>query len=1207
MFVLLSLVGVSQETKPTKTIKTIQSPLFYRATIDTSLYLYGNDGRGGMWNRICTYKELGDSIKWYVPYIGALKNVDLGDKKITSTKQQLPIFNGACQISTFLDNGDGSVTIGTGDYHLSTLSTGRGTEKFTLTGGIFVLADNTQNYIVADYNNGSPLIKVITDVNLINETTVVPIYSIYRSGTVLHSQNWDSLGLALANKVHQSIVKTQRYRRESGLGVSEVATRYLSVGSGRVWVGAVPVDISAVITSTDNLRLYYHSGGTWNVSIQTQYNNSQYDNGTNLVSLTANRYAVNWIFRGVESQKHVYVVLGRGDYTLAQAQEAVLPAIPTAISSHAMLIGKLIVQQGATTAISIQSAFDTQFSTATPNAHNDLTGRDVADVHPAGSITFSSTGTISSTTVASAISELDTEKEPLLTKGNLVESVTGLEFSSTRQVIGGSTTLTLTTGYEIPTTTSTNSWTTHVNNDSDLSTTNEIQAPTLVGDNIGLTQTSTTISISGKEDKSNKVTSLSSGSTDTQYPSAKLTYDQLALKQPLLTYPVTENASSFTANKLIKSTGSGDQVQETGIAVDSGNNVTGVTSVSTGDNGIYIGGTEQIYKLSSGSLYIPNSQLLVENGITSYSNFDITNHNINRVNYLYFGNTNAINLYYSGSYLKTDNNFLAPSATFTTGAAANTVFTGDASGNGIWKSLSDAGIQPNLNGYGFVKMNGTTVSYDNSTYEPAFSKNTGFNKNYGTVPGTVLEGRTFGTAANNNTGDFLSSSINPYNTSMSFDEGNRILYLTDGGGTRSVTISQGNIVNCFINTFGVTTSTVSVTWPSNFSDTNYDLDVKHWFTKTINGKNIIVNSAIYDFTKTVSGFSCKLDTVAGYITYRAVNSSNLYPITISNYLSLSGGTMSNTNLVNNLNAEYFNGHNSSYYATIAALSNYVLTASLTTTVGNPGSDSNIPTEKAVRTAILGINPMVYPSAGIAVSTGSTWTTSITDNHLNWDKYNQWDGGPTGLTASTGRTSLGGTTIGQNIFILTNPSAITFPRFNSDNTVTALSAADFRAAIGAGVGTMTSVISDTSPNLGGNLIVNQKNIDVSVTLGSNSTYSGIIETGTVGENVVFGDVLYLKFSDGKWWKAKADAYATTPGVRMAMASISANASGVLLIEGNVRYDSWSFAANKVYLSAATAGSATTTQPSTTGNQIQVLGIAKTSTTMYFKPSNDVGEK
>jgi hypothetical protein len=59
-----------------------------------------------------------------------------------------------------------------------------------------------------------------------------------------------------------------------------------------------------------------------------------------------------------------------------------------------------------------------------------------------------------------------------------------------------------------------------------------------------------------------------------------------------------------------------------------------------------------------------------------------------------------------------------------------------------------------------------------------------------------------------------------------------------------------------------------------------------------------------------------------------------------------------------------------------------------------------------------------------------------------------------------RSDLGGTTIGQSMFTLTNPSAITFPRFNADNSVTALDAATFRNAIGAGTGngngTVTSV-------------------------------------------------------------------------------------------------------------------------------------------------------
>ena len=55
---------------------------------------------------------------------------------------------------------------------------------------------------------------------------------------------------------------------------------------------------------------------------------------------------------------------------------------------------------------------------------------------------------------------------------------------------------------------------------------------------------------------------------------------------------------------------------------------------------------------------------------------------------------------------------------------------------------------------------------------------------------------------------------------------------------------------------------------------------------------------------------------------------------------------------------------------------------------------------------------------------------------------------TSATASSARSVLGATTAGSSVFTLTNPSAVTFLRVNADNTVTALSAADFRVAIGA---------------------------------------------------------------------------------------------------------------------------------------------------------------
>jgi hypothetical protein len=117
---------------------------------------------------------------------------------------------------------------------------------------------------------------------------------------------------------------------------------------------------------------------------------------------------------------------------------------------------------------------------------------------------------------------------------------------------------------------------------------------------------------------------------------------------------------------------------------------------------------------------------------------------------------------------------------------------------------------------------------------------------------------------------------------------------------------------------------------------------------------------------------------------------------------------------------------------------------------------------SVPTGLTVTGSPIISSGTLAISYTSGYAIPTTAKQTDWDTAftdrNKWDGGATGLVASTGRTSLGGTTLGSNIFTITNPSEITFPRFNADNSISALSATDFRTAIGAGTGngTVTSV-------------------------------------------------------------------------------------------------------------------------------------------------------
>lgn len=133
----------------------------------------------------------------------------------------------------------------------------------------------------------------------------------------------------------------------------------------------------------------------------------------------------------------------------------------------------------------------------------------------------------------------------------------------------------------------------------------------------------------------------------------------------------------------------------------------------------------------------------------------------------------------------------------------------------------------------------------------------------------------------------------------------------------------------------------------------------------------------------------------------------------------------------------------------------------------------------------------------------------------------------------------------------------------------------------------------------------KKLRLITALGSDHSWSGITTILTAGEDLTIGQVGYIK-SDGKVWKADADAAATMPVAVLATGTVAAGAQGEFLLLGAMRDDTWDWTGGGLLYCDTTAGALTQTAPSGTGDQVQVVGIAITAHIILFNPSYELVE-
>lgn len=235
--------------------------------------------------------------------------------------------------------------------------------------------DNDINYIYAYWNSGTPIYGTTQDRDILNNSNYIPVARVYMSsGNIEYQMSYQYLGRSSAIRNFDRVMRIRGsagIEKESGLAISETATRVINLTSGYAWFGMSRKSIDALVQNATNTHIWYHSSGNWTSSATTTYNNTYYDNGTDIVALTTNRYAVNWIYRNLQTAE-IDIVMGTGDYKLAQAEASTVPTPPTAVSNFYVLTGRIIVQKAADTATAIENVSTTAFNQAAVTSHSDL-------------------------------------------------------------------------------------------------------------------------------------------------------------------------------------------------------------------------------------------------------------------------------------------------------------------------------------------------------------------------------------------------------------------------------------------------------------------------------------------------------------------------------------------------------------------------------------------------------------------------------------------------------------------------------------------------------------------------------------------------------------------------------------------------------------------------------------------------------------------
>lgn len=239
---------------------------------------------------------------------------------------------------------------------------------------------NTTTYVYVSFNGGVPTIATTTADGSWDLDTSFPLGSVVQEAGechVLFNPWWVTDGMT--NLVERSDARANVFRdvNVGGLILSTTADRRVAVTAGKLWARLNEFTVSALATNS-TFEVYWRTSSTiWAVADVTTLSTINYNNITTntLTAINNNKY-VNWWAYAEADDNEISFVYPQAEYNSSAEAEAVgsPSVVPNHLSKHAILIGRVIMQQGQTAPVETQSAFSSVFNASAASDHGNLSG-----------------------------------------------------------------------------------------------------------------------------------------------------------------------------------------------------------------------------------------------------------------------------------------------------------------------------------------------------------------------------------------------------------------------------------------------------------------------------------------------------------------------------------------------------------------------------------------------------------------------------------------------------------------------------------------------------------------------------------------------------------------------------------------------------------------------------------------------------------------